>query len=96
MVSGSVRDMADTMSQLADGNLDVPLRGADRRHELGMMARALGVFRNNARHLSDRWRKSGSLAVCSASFVAMVSHEFRTPLSIIDGNAQRLLKRVKK
>jgi signal transduction histidine kinase len=26
-------------------------------------------------------------------FVAMVSHEFRTPLAIIDGNAQRLLRR---
>ncbi len=29
-------------------------------------------------------------------FVSMVSHEFRTPLAIIDGNAQRLIRRLDK
>ena len=91
-VSGSVRDMADTMSELADGNLDVPVRSANRRHELGMMARALEVFRNNARHLRRSLDKERELSGLQRQFVAMVSHEFRTPLAIIDGNAQRLLR----
>ncbi len=92
-VSGSVRDMADTMSELADGNLDVPVQGADRRDELGMMARALEVFRDNALNLRRSLEKERELSGLQRQFVAMVSHEFRTPLAIIDGNAQRLLRR---
>src|SRR5262249_5892549 len=32
------------------------------------------------------------LALLQRNFVSMASHEFRTPLNIIDGHAQRLLK----
>lgn len=38
----------------------------------------------------DREREINGL---QRQFVSMVSHEFRTPLAIIDGNAQRLLRR---
>ena len=95
-ISGSVRDMADTMSELADGNLDVAVTGTEGRHELGMMARALDVFKGHAQNLQRSLDKERELSGLQRQFVAMVSHEFRTPLAIIDGNAQRLQRRPEK
>ncbi|HEY3847941.1 MAG TPA: methyl-accepting chemotaxis protein, partial [Acetobacteraceae bacterium] len=42
---GSLRD---TMARLADGDLTVAIPGADRKDELGGMARAVAVFKDNA------------------------------------------------
>lgn len=95
-ISGSVRDMADTMSELAEGNLDVTVKGTEQEHELGMMARAMEVFKVNAQHLQRSLDKERELSGLQRQFVSMVSHEFRTPLAIIDGNAQRLQRRPEK
>jgi len=95
-ISGSVRGMADTMAELAGGNLDVPVKGSEQEHELGMMARALDVFKINARRLRESLEKERELNELQRQFVSMVSHEFRTPLAIIDGNAQRLQRRPEK
>lgn len=95
-ISGGVRDMAGTMSELADGNLDVAVTGTEQRHELGMMARALEVFKGHAQNLQRSLDKERELSGLQRQFVAMVSHEFRTPLAIIDGNAQRLRRRPEK
>lgn len=95
-ISGSVRDMADTMAELAGGNLEVPVSGSEQKHELGMMARALDVFKVNARRLQQSLEKERELNDLQRQFVSMVSHEFRTPLAIIDGNAQRLQRRPEK
>lgn len=38
-------------------------------------------------------KKERELSGLQRQFVSMVSHEFRTPLAIIDGNAQRLLRK---
>lgn len=92
-ISGSVSGMAKTMSQLAGGNLDIVVDGADQKHELGMMARALEVFKVNAQELQRSLDKERELNGLQRQFVSMVSHEFRTPLAIIDGNAQRLNRR---
>jgi methyl-accepting chemotaxis protein len=50
--SGRIRDSiaasVGEMQELAGGNLSVTITGADRTHELGQMARALEVFRDNA------------------------------------------------
>ncbi len=46
--------------------------------------------------IEDALNKERELNGLQRQFVAMVSHEFRTPLAIIDGNAQRLLKRLDK
>ena len=52
-VSGSLRQMTDAMARLAGGELatDIPCR--DRRDELGSMARAMGVFKDNAVKVRD-------------------------------------------
>lgn len=95
-ISGSVYAMAETMSELAGGNLDIVVDSADQKHELGMMARALEVFKVNAEELQRSLDKERELNGLQRQFVSMVSHEFRTPLAIIDANAQRLTRRPEK
>ncbi|MEL6964913.1 MAG: methyl-accepting chemotaxis protein [Pseudomonadota bacterium] len=46
--SGSVRSTADAMTQLANGDLNIVIKGTEQEHELGMMAKALQVFKDNA------------------------------------------------
>ncbi len=41
--------MTDAMGRLADGDLDVTVPGRERTNEIGRMARAVEVFRDNAR-----------------------------------------------
>ncbi|MBX2856688.1 MAG: methyl-accepting chemotaxis protein [Rhodobacteraceae bacterium] len=51
-ISGAVAGMARSMTKLADNNLDIVIRGGEHQHELGAMARALAVFRDNAGRVS--------------------------------------------
>ena len=70
------------------------------------MARAAVVFQRNAIELmvsqrglaqqasmlEERLAAEQRLTEMQRNFVSMASHEFRTPLTIIDGNARRLIK----
>jgi methyl-accepting chemotaxis protein len=47
-VSGPIRSMTDRMQSLAAGELDEPIPGGESRDEIGRMARAVEVFRDNA------------------------------------------------
>ncbi|MET0221136.1 MAG: HAMP domain-containing methyl-accepting chemotaxis protein, partial [Tardiphaga sp.] len=47
-VSGPIRSMTDRMQSLASGELDEPIPGGESRDEIGRMARAVAVFRDNA------------------------------------------------
>lgn len=47
-LKGPIRKLTAAMKDVANGKLDTDLAGADRRDEIGDMARALGVFRSNA------------------------------------------------
>lgn len=42
--------------------------------------------------LEEKLAQEQQLALLQRNFVSMASHEFRTPLTIIDGHAQRLIK----
>ncbi len=46
--SRSVQATADSMTQLANGNLNIEIKGAEQEHELGLMAKSLKVFKDNA------------------------------------------------
>ncbi len=95
-VTGLVRpilDITQSMGKIADGNLDAAVPGTERRDEIGDMAQALTIFKANAVQLKIALEKERELNGLQRQFVSMVSHEFRTPLAIIDGCAQRLLRK---
>jgi signal transduction histidine kinase len=105
-ISTPLLQLADRMHRLAVNDTDIDIPGTQRRDEIGEMARAAVVFRNNAIELmrsqrvlaqqasmlEEQLAQEQRLALLQRNFVSMASHEFRTPLTIIDGHAQRLIK----
>jgi len=98
--------LATCMRRLAGQNTDIAIPSVQRDDEIGEMARAVAVFRDNALALASSQRRlidqaaaleqglenERHLTAQQRDFVSMTSHEFRTPLTIIDGHAQRLIK----
>jgi two-component system OmpR family sensor kinase len=105
-ISTPLLELAERMHRLAVNDTDIDIPGTERRDEIGEMTRATVVFRNNAIELMRSQRMLAQqasmleeqlaheqrLALLQRNFVSMASHEFRTPLTIIDGHAQRLIK----
>jgi len=101
-----LQELAVRMRALADHNTEIVIPGADRDDEIGEMARSVAVFRDNAVALGHSRRRmleqastldlalenEQRLNAKQRNFVSMTSHEFRTPLTIIDAHAQRLIK----
>lgn len=104
-VSAPLVDLAERMHKLAASETGIDVHGTRRQDEIGEMARAVVVFRNNAidlaesRHtlaqqaslLQEKLAEEQRLTQLQRNFVSMASHEFRTPLAIIDGHTQRLI-----
>lgn len=104
-VSRPLLELSGLMRRLAGRDTDFSIRSAGRRDEIGEMARSLAVFRaDTIELLESRRRLSGqaeilartldkerALATEQRNFIGTMSHEFRTPLMAIDGNAQRLI-----
>lgn len=104
-ISNPLLHLAARMRSLASNDTHIEIEGADRRDEIGEMARAVVVFRNNAVELAhsqrglvqqaamleERLEAERQLTALQRNFVSMASHEFRTPLTIIDGHAQRII-----
>lgn len=105
-ISAPLLDLADRMRRLAANDTEVDIPETKRQDEIGEMAQATVVFRNNAielmrsQHmlarqaalLEERLAHEQRLTLMQRNFVSMASHEFRTPLTIIDGHARRLDK----
>jgi two-component system, OmpR family, sensor kinase len=106
LISRPLRHLTDCMLRLAHNDTNVEIRGTHWRNEIGDMARAAVVFRSNAidltrsrailvneaSTLAERLVQEQKLVANQRNFVSMVSHEFRTPLTIIDAHAYRLSK----
>jgi two-component system OmpR family sensor kinase len=105
-ISAPLLQLADRMRRLAANNTDIDIPETARRDEIGKMAQATVVFRNNAIELmrsqrtlarqaallEEQLAHEQRLAFAQRNFISMASHEFRTPLTIIDGHARRLQK----
>jgi two-component system, OmpR family, sensor kinase len=105
-ISAPLLHLADRMRRLAANDTDIDIRETERRDEIGEMAQAAVVFRKNAIELmrsqrmlarqtamlKERLAQEQRLALLQRNFVSMASHEFRTPLTVIDGHARRLIK----
>ena len=64
-----------------------------RDHLEQLVADRTAELQDQASRLTEALDEERKLAGLQRQFVSMVSHEFRTPLAIIDGNAQRILRR---
>uniref|UniRef100_UPI0019536CA0 hypothetical protein n=1 Tax=Klebsiella pneumoniae TaxID=573 RepID=UPI0019536CA0 len=85
------------MRRLSQQNTDIDISGTKRPDEIGDMARAVVVFRNNAVDLIESRNQLSAHALLlkenlehekyltdlQRNFVTMASHEFRTPLGVI-------------
>jgi two-component system OmpR family sensor kinase len=105
-ISRPLLGLARRMHRLAANHTDIDILGTERPDEIGEMARAVVVFRDNAIELmvtqqglaqqasmlEEKLAQEQRLTQLQRNFVSMASHEFRTPLTIIDGHAQRLIK----
>jgi two-component system, OmpR family, sensor kinase len=105
-LSTPLRGISACMQRLAANETNIEIGGTERLDEVGEMARSVVVFRNNAIELAliqhnlakqasmleEKLTHERHLAQLQRNFVSMASHEFRTPLTIIDGHAQRLAK----
>ena len=105
-VSAPLLGLSRSMRDLAAHDLDADIPGETRDDEIGEMARSVAVFRDNAIALVQSQRRlveqtatleetlenERRLTAEQRNFVTMTSHEFRTPLTVIDAQAQRLIK----
>ncbi len=105
-ISTPLLHLAQVHARPRRNKTDIDLQGTERRDEIGEMARAAVVFQRNAIELmisqrglaqqasmlEEKLAAEQQLSVMQRNFVSMASHEFRTPLTIIDGNARRLIK----
>jgi signal transduction histidine kinase len=87
-VGWSITKISETMRVVADGNLSCEIPFAGRNDEIGMLSRALEVFRNNAiekekLYLAKLHAESANRT--KSDFLANMSHELRTPLNAIIG-----------
>jgi signal transduction histidine kinase len=106
-ISAPLVDLAASMHRLAASETGIDVHGTRRHDEIGEMARAVVVFRNNAIDLArnrqtlatqatmleDKLAEEQRLTLLQRNFISMASHEFRTPLAVIDGHTQRLISR---
>lgn len=106
--SHPLEDLTRATERLAHGDTSIEVPSTVRRDELGGLARAVEIFKRNvmiiekltseqqkhATRLSKALEKEREYNALQSEFLAMASHEFRTPLAIVDGAAQRIERRM--
>lgn len=109
-LSKPLAEITEATDRVANGDKRFEIPWTDRKDEIGEMARALVTFRANVAlidrltaeqqqqnvRLSTALEREKEYNALHREFVAMVSHEFRTPIAIIDGAAQRMERRIGK
>ncbi|MBM3524724.1 MAG: HAMP domain-containing histidine kinase, partial [Alphaproteobacteria bacterium] len=85
-------NLTGTMRSLAGGDTSVNVPSTGRGDEIGEMARTVEVFKQYALRVAESLEQERELNQRQRRFVSVVAHEFRTPLTIIDGAGQRLAR----
>jgi len=83
-----LHEITEALSEVANGKLVTSISFESRRDEIGLLARALRVFRDNAiekhqLHLAKIGAETANRT--KSEFLANMSHELRTPLNAIIG-----------
>lgn len=103
-------DITAATNRIANGDKSFEIPWTGRKDEIGDMARSLVTFKENVAlidrltaeqqqqtmRLSKALEKEREYNALHRDFVSMVSHEFRTPVAIIDGAAQRIIRKAGK
>lgn len=76
-IARSVKDLADRTERLANGDLEVEIKGAEHSHELGRVARALAVFRDGEIEKRDQAEKEKKRVVETARVVDDLSNSLK-------------------
>ena len=74
-ISRPVRAMTRSMSALASGTLDVAVNGKDRTDEIGAMAQAVQVFKDNAQAMAEMSRRNQEMEAEAAAAKARLMNE---------------------
>ena len=103
MIARYVRPMGEVteaLQALAEGDMDAAVPFLERSDEIGALARALGVFRENALakvRMQDQLRRAEidrqaaeAASRLKSQFLANMSHEIRTPLNGVLGMVQAM------
>jgi signal transduction histidine kinase len=101
-ITGPILGLAAVMRSLAANDMSIEVEGAKREDEVGEMARAVEVFRSNAIELVHSQQGLVQQATMleerleAEQALTNLQRNFRTPLTIIDGHAQRLISTVER
>ena len=83
-LAGALRNLATTMRRLAGGDVTVIIQGSDRKDEVGDMARALEVFKENAverTRLEQKAKQELDRERNRQAYIERIVGEFRTSVT---------------
>ncbi len=89
-ISSPLIQLVAVLTRIAQREIDLPVPHIARRDEIGAVARAINIFREQAAALDKTLQREHDLLNQQRNFITMASHEIRTPLTGIDGHARRL------
>jgi len=89
-ISSPLIQLVAVLTRIAQREIDLTVPHIGRRDEIGAVARAINIFREQAAALDETLRRERDLLNQQRNFITMASHEIRTPLTGIDGHARRL------
>lgn len=89
-ISSPLIQLVGVLTRIARREIDLTVPHIGRRDEIGAIARAINIFREQAAALDETLQRERDLLNQQRNFITMASHEIRTPLTGIDGHARRL------
>lgn len=89
-IATSIKRISQTFDEFIKGNLQEKVPGLDRGDEIGMLAKAATLFRNQNKELKIVTKEALKAKQIKSDFLANMSHEIRTPMNGMLGVVQLL------